>query len=250
MISSLVITTYSGLTPNIVKLLRNPLQFAPLNIIIGDNGAGKSQLIGLLAAGVDPGFSYERDVKGSGLQWAPFKHLRQMALNGHIYIERELSVPVILHTGINLEEEMQKWNTSVSRTFGSNGESVLYDLLYKTSDIHHRYFPHLEKAGVTGADIIDYKTEITRRFIEDPGFTLELKKPAVLLADEPELGLSPKRVKAIFQYFIRWIEEGNQLIMTTNHPWMHNNWPPKLQAQIIDLDSFAESGPKFSYDMK
>jgi predicted ATPase len=250
MIHSLTVTSFSGLTPNVVKLLRAPLQLAPMNVIIGDNGVGKSQLIGLLAAGIDPNFSYENEVRGAGLNWSPFKHLRQLAINGHVQVLRETSVPVFLHAGINLEQEIQIWNTTTSRTFGSNGESVLYDLLYKTSDIHHRYFPYLNKAGVTGSNIIDYKTEITRQFMEDSNFKLDLVRPATLLADEPELGLSPKRVKAIFQYFIRWVDEGNQLIMTTNHPWMQTNWPPRLQTQIIDLDSFAESGPKFSYDMR
>jgi energy-coupling factor transporter ATP-binding protein EcfA2 len=249
MIESLSVFSFSGLTPNVVRLLRSSLTFSRMTIIIGDNGSGKSQLIGLLAAGIDPDFSYERQVRGSGISWAPFKHLRQLAINEHVQVKRD-NDPIILHTGINLEQEIQQWNTSTSRTFGSNGESVLYDLLYKTTDIHYRYFPHLDKAGVTGADIIDYKTEITRRFIEDPNFEIELKKPAVLLADEPELGLSPKRVKALFHFFIRWVEEGNQLIMTTNHPWMFHNWPPKLQVETIDLDSFAETGPKFSYDMK
>jgi energy-coupling factor transporter ATP-binding protein EcfA2 len=230
-------------TQALMTLLPSGITFGKMTVIVGDNGVGKSLLIGILCAAVDPQSHYDDMVFKSDIKFSPFSFLRDYVRNGYIEMEWDEHIPVIYHQGLDKKPHVQ----ATERNCGSSGENVLYELLELTSDIRERYAPFKSRLATTGEEVIDYKTKITKKFVYGPSLDLELRKPAVLICDEPELGLSPDRVKAIIRYLIRWVDEGNQLILTTNHPWMTGgNWPPHLQAQVINLDSFA-SDSRFSY---
>lgn len=223
-------------------LLTSGLSFGKMNVIIGDNGVGKSLLVGILCAAVDPDSLYDDKVFKSDIRFSPFSFIRDYVKNGYVEIDFDAHVPVIYHQGLDKKPHM-----ATERNCGSSGENVLYELLDLTSNIREKYSPYKNHTAITGEVIIAHKTKITKKFVFGPDLDLELRKPAVLICDEPELGLSPDRVKALIKYLVRWVDEGNQLILTTNHPWMMGNWPPHLQAQIINLDSFAANS--FSYQV-
>ena len=239
MIVSIRATINNIFTPTLENLLKNSLQFDKMNIIIGDNGSGKSQLIGAICSGIDPNLDYDEKVYNSGIMYCPFSYFRDFVRQDYIYISYDFDTLAIYHQGIN------KRPTEITeRYFGSNGESVLYELLTLTSDIE-KYDRSLQESVRSGKDIIDYKSGITKEFINGK-LDLTLKSNCTLICDEPELGLSPTRVKALINYLELWVDNGNQLIMTTNHPWMIKNWKPHLQPKIIDLDKLSQFG--FSYN--
>lgn len=229
------------LTVALTTLFSKPVQFSKLTIIIGDNGTGKSQLIGLLCALIDSDMNYDDKVYDSGIKYSPFSFYRERINDSGLTINRESNSIIVYHQGLNKNPM-----NLTERCFGSNGENVLYELLTLTSDIQ-KYDRSLQNSARWGEDIIKFKSHITKKFL---GNELELNmiSPAALICDEPELGLSPTRVKKLVDYFESWVSFGNQLIMTTNHPWLMSNWSAKLNPLIIDLDNFQEK--KFSFQMR
>lgn len=229
-----------NLTQSVSRLISKPIQFSKLTIIIGDNGSGKSQFIGLLCALLDPDMNYDDTVYDTGIRYSPFSYYRELIDRNSFIVGRESNSTIIYHQGLN-----KKPNELTERYFGSNGENVLFELLALTSDIR-KYDTSLKSSVRQGDDVIKFKSNITKKFLGDE-LELNIISPAALICDEPELGLSPIRVKKLVKYIESWVSFGNQIIMTTNHPWLINNWSNNLNPLIIDLDKFQNT--KFSYEM-
>lgn len=228
------------LTESVSRLVSKPIQFSKLTVIIGDNGSGKSQFTGLLCALLDPNLNYDDTIYDTGIKYSPFSYYRELIDRSSFILDRESNFIIIYHQGLSKNP-----NKLTERYFGSNGENVLFELLALTSDIR-KYDKSLKSSIRHGEDIIKFKSNITKKFLGDE-LELNMISPAVLICDEPELGLSPKRVKKLVEYIEQWVSFGNQVIMTTNHPWLISNWSSNLNPLIIDLDKFQNT--KFSYEM-
>jgi energy-coupling factor transporter ATP-binding protein EcfA2 len=232
MIKTLTITkTDSRYMPPIVdKILQDPVQFEQSNLIIGDNGTGKSTFLEAVLFGVEPDYWESRKARPGRINMdrSKIRHFLWKESEGNITMEWDPSWIVIYHYGLDLYR-----GEITQRKFGSDGEGALYELLLYTSDLNSKD-PTKGKGSARGDEILLFNSSITKRFANGEDLGLTLKKPAILICDEPESSLSRNRVLALTNYFARWLEEGNQLIVASNHPWIIDILAPV--SKVFDLD--------------
>lgn len=85
------------LTPSVMALISKSIQFSKLTVIIGDNGSGKSQFIGLLCALIDPGMDYDSTVYGSGIRYSPFSFYHELIDRSGLTIDGESISTIVYH---------------------------------------------------------------------------------------------------------------------------------------------------------
>jgi predicted ATPase len=214
-------------SPVVSDLLVRELCFSPLTIIVGENGTGKSLLFILLALALQIRYA---EAQKSSVAERLYRVSGDRGLDGlqeHLKLKFDKGTHVVYHSGL-ID------TTDHNRLFSSSGEGSLYDLLSCTSDIQ-KYIPETEKSYRIGSEMTEHYTSVTKRFVSGR-LDLQLRKDCTLLTDEPEASLSRGRMKALMDYLSRWMSQGNQIIMATNHPWLIEEWASTHKAQIVNLD--------------
>lgn len=233
MIKTLTITKIDKeyMPPIVDKILEKPIQFEQSNLVIGENGTGKSTFLEAVLFGVEPDRWESRRKKPGriNLDRSKTRYYLWEKSEKYVTMEWDPSWTVIYHYGLDLYR-----GEITRRKFGSDGEGALYELLLYTSNLDALDPTKNRVQAARGDEIQRFNSSVTKRFADGEDLGLSLKKPAILVCDEPESSLSRRRVIALIQYFVRWLEEGNQLIIASNHPWIIDVLAPA--SKVFDLD--------------
>jgi len=156
--------------PALLRLLGSLVEFEQANLIVGENGTGKSSFLGLILYAIPLENRFQADPRRVNLDRAKIRRYRWDPVKDSISISWDSSWIVVYHYGPDLYR-----SEITQRKLASDGEGSLYELLLYTSDLNK--LDPTKGRSARGDEIVRFNSEVTRLFASGVDLGLELKKP-------------------------------------------------------------------------
>lgn len=245
-----MITNYSPKGELVSKLIGQDLTFAPgLNLVVGDNGSGKSSLLKSLAIGVsiDPN-KYSKSCSPSCNLYCEYpnglyndrgdKYRAEVQWGGANVVYLDPTIYEGLSGSFTGRGELEDSTSIIQSMRSSSGEIIIYTLnklvtkkLKCCEDFMEKY-----KNDDTGARY-DFKKWVESKRFDNPSSNV----PTVII-DEPDTHLSFTNTVALFNNLIpNLVKAGWQVILVSHSP---------LSLMLKDANIIPIGRPEYWEEMK